>query len=101
MTEHQPHAEVRRSARAHVRKADDDLRIATLQTQDVIEAYFAMSPSDDGDFALDKFLKLQHQAMDKMAKYVATYPSFTKSVLESALPNKGRVIKFDNQPQHG
>jgi hypothetical protein len=39
--------------------------------------------------------------MDKMAKYVATYPSFTKSVLESALPNKGRVIKFDNQPQHG
>jgi hypothetical protein len=87
MTEHQPQAEVRRSALAYVRKAEDDLHIAMLQTQDVIEAYFAMSPSDDGDFALDKFLKLQHQAMDK---HVATYPSFTKSVLESALPNRGR-----------
>jgi hypothetical protein len=44
-----------------------------------------MLPSDDGDFALDKFLKLQHQAMDK---YVATYRSFPKSVLESALPTR-------------
>ena len=36
-------------------EAEDDLRIALLQTQRVINDYYSMAPSD-GDFALDKAL---------------------------------------------
>lgn len=40
----------------------------------------------DGDFALDKALKRQHQAMDT---YVALSRLFKKSMLAGALPHKG------------
>ena len=82
---------------AELQKAEDDLRIAMLQTQGVIDEYSFMSPSD-GDFALDKALKLQHQAMDA---YVAISRSLTKLMLGGALPDKGRLVKSNNQPQHG
>jgi PAS domain S-box-containing protein len=61
-----------------------------LQTQGVIDEYSSMSPSD-GDLALDKALKLQHQAIDK---YVGMCRSVTKSMLKSALPDNGRFVKF-------
>jgi hypothetical protein len=96
MTEPQRKAQVRASYLAEVQKAEDDLHIAMLQTLRVIDEYSYMSPSE-GDFALDKALKLQHQAVDK---YVAMCRSFTKSMLESALPEKGRLVKSNNQPQH-
>jgi hypothetical protein len=83
-------------SRAELQRAGDDLRIAMLQTQGVIDEYSFMS-SSDGDFALDKALKLQHQAMDA---YVAMCRSFTELMLEGALPDKGRLVKSDNQPQH-
>ena len=78
---------------AELQKAEDDLRIAMLQTQSVIDEYSFMSPAD-GDFALDKALKLQHQAMDA---YVASSRSLTKLMLGGAPPDKGRLVK----PQHG
>lgn len=82
---------------AELQKAEDDLRIAMLQTQGVIDEYSFMSPSD-GDFALDKALKLQHQAMDA---YVAISRSLTKLMLGGAPLDKGRLVKSNNQPQHG
>jgi hypothetical protein len=97
MMERQRKAGAQAFSLAELHKAEDDLRIAMLQTQGVIEEYPFMS-SPDGDFALDKALKLQHQAMDT---YVAICRSFTKSMLEGALPDKGRRVKSNNQPQHG
>lgn len=97
MAEQQRMAENRAFSLAELQKAEDDLRIAMLQTQSVIDEYSVMSPSD-GDFTLDKALKLQHQAMDA---YVAMCRSFTKLMLERALPDKGRLVKSNNQPQHG
>lgn len=52
MAKQQREAEV---SLAELQKAEDDLRIAMLQTQGVIDEYSFMSPSD-GDFALDKAL---------------------------------------------
>jgi len=97
MMERQRKAEAQAFSLAELHKAEDDLRIAMLQTQGVIEEYPFMPPPD-GDFALDKALKLQHQAMDA---YVAICRSFTKSIVEGALPDKGRRVKPNNQPQHG
>ena len=96
MAKQQRKAEVRALSLAELQKAEDDLRIAMLQTQGVIDEYSFMSPSD-GDFALDKALKLQHQAMDA---YVAICRSLTK-LLEGAPPDKERLVKSNNQPQHG
>ena len=97
MAKQQRKAEVRAFSLAELQKAEDDLRIAMLQTQGVIEEYPVMS-SPDGDFALDKALKLQHQAMDA---YVAICRSLTKLMLEGVPPDKGRLVKSNNQPQHG
>jgi hypothetical protein len=97
MAEQQRKAEVRVFSLAELQKAEDDLRMAMLQTQAVIDEYSFMSPSD-GDFALDKALKLQHQAMDA---FVAMFRSLTKLMLEGAPSDKGRLVKSNNQPQHG
>ena len=96
MTEPQRKAQVRASYLAEVQKAEDDLHIAMLQTLRVIDEYSFMTLSD-GDFALDNALKLQHQAMDA---YVAICRSLTKLMLEGAPPDKGRLVKSNNQPQH-
>jgi hypothetical protein len=64
----------------NVHKAEEDLNITLVQTQRVIDDYYCMSPSD-GDFALGKALKLQHQAMEA---YVAACRLWTKSMLEGA-----------------
>src|SRR5215469_711803 len=97
MAKQQRKAEVQAFSLAELQKAEDDLRIAMLQTQGVIDEYSFMSPSD-GDFALNKALKLQHQAMDA---YVAICRSLTKLMLEDAPPDKERLVKSNNQPQHG
>lgn len=64
----------------NVHKAEEDLNITLVQTQRVIDDYNCMSPSD-GDFALGKALKLQHQAMEA---YAAACRLWTKSMLEGA-----------------
>ena len=97
MAKQQRKAEVRAFSLVELQKAEDELRIAMLQTQGVIDEHSFMSLSD-GDFALNKALKLQHQAMDA---YVAICRSLTKLMLEGAPPDKGRLVKSNNQPQHG
>jgi hypothetical protein len=73
-------------------KAEDHLTIALLQTQRVIDDYYSMAPSD-GDFALDKALRLQHQAMDE---YVAVCGRFRKFIIEGTLPDE--PVNPSNQP---
>ena len=97
MAKQQRKAEVRAFSLAGLQKAEDDLRTAMLQTQSVIDEFSFMLPSD-GDFALDKALKLQHQAMDA---YVAISRTLTKLMLGGAPPHEGRLVKSNNQPQHG
>jgi hypothetical protein len=74
-------------------KAEDDLTIALLQTQRVIDDYYSMAPSD-GDFALDKALKLQHQAMDE---YVAVCGRFRKFIIEGTLLDES--VNPSHQPR--
>ena len=75
-------AEVKAPSLKHVHKAEAELRIDLGQTQRVIDDYYCMSPSD-GDFALSKVLKLQHQAMEE---YVAAcHRWLTKSMPGGAL----------------
>jgi len=50
MAKQQRKAEVRAFSLVELQKAEDDLRIAMLQTQGVIDEYSFMTPSD-GDFA--------------------------------------------------
>ena len=95
MAKQQRTAEVRAFSLAELQKAENDLRIAMLETQGVIDEYSFMSPSD-GDFVLDKALKLQHQAMDA---YVAICRSLTKLMLEGAPPDQERLVKSNSQPQ--
>ena len=97
MADQQRKAELRAFSLAELQKAEDDLRIAMVQTQGVIGEYSFMSPSD-GDFALDKALTLQHQAMDA---YVAMFRSLTKLMLQGAPADKGRLVKSNHQPRHG
>jgi hypothetical protein len=97
MAERQRKAEARAFCLAELQKAEDDLRIAMLQTQGVIDEYSFMSPSD-GDFVLDKALKLQHQAMNA---YVTMCHSLTKLMHEGAPPDKERLVRSNNQPQPG
>ena len=85
--------DVKASYLEDVHKAEEDLCIALVQTQRVIEDYYCMSPSD-GDFALDKALKLQHQAMEE---YVAASRLFTKSMLEGALADQESLVKPNDQ----
>ena len=97
MAKQQRTAEVRAFSLAELQKAENDLRIAMLETQGVIDEYSFMTPSD-GDFALDRALNLQHQAMDA---YVAISRSLTKLMLRGAPPDEGRRVTSNNQPQHG
>ena len=84
---------VKASYLEEVHKAEEGLRITLVQTQRVIDDFYCMSPSD-GDFALDKALKLQHQAM---AAYVAACRLWTKSMLEGAPADRASLVKPSDQ----
>jgi hypothetical protein len=77
MSRPQQRAAVRAAWLERVHEAENDLRMALLETQKAINEYYDVSPSD-GYFALDKVLKHQHQAMDT---YVAMCHMFTESIL--------------------
>lgn len=96
MSQPRRRTEVRASWLQKVHEAELDFRVAFLEAQRVINEYYFMSPSD-GDFALDKALKRQHEATDK---FVAMCRLFTKSILASALPGKRGSGESPNQPQH-
>ena len=85
--------EVKASSLEDVHRAEEDLRITLVQTQRVIDDYHCMSPSN-GDFALGKALKLQHQAMEA---YVAACRLWTKSLLEGAPADRASLVKPSDQ----
>ena len=84
--------EIKASWLEELHKAEDDLSVAFVRTQRVKEDYYSMAPPN-GDFALDKALKLQHQAMDE---YVAVCGRFKKFMIEGTLPDA--PVKLSNQP---